>query len=273
MTILEQILKDVQAELVSTKRKRPVVELRALAVDAPPVQPLDQALANSFGLIAEIKEKSPSVGPMRFQNVQEAPLAYEESGVVRAISILTNVPYFGMSIERLGEMRKMISKPILRKDFILEEYQIREARAFGADAVLLMANVLDASRLRGFYDLTRELAMEALFEIHTAEEVDLLPWDAKIVGINSRKFKTDSGFVGISGASKTDFSVDLTVFQLREKLPPEKLCIAESGLSPATISQVRTKFDAALVGTSLLREERGVRAGLEEFERAIAPEL
>lgn len=268
MTILEEILQEVQVALASAKLKRTAKELRSMAADAPPSLPFDRALASSFGLIAEIKEKSPSVGPMRSQNVEDAPLAYEESPIVRAISVLTNATYFGMSSERLRDIRKRVSKPILRKEFILEEYQIWEARAFGADAVLLMANVLDASRLRGFYDLTRELAMEALFEVHTAEEIELLPSDAKIVGVNSRKFKTDQGFMGRTGASKTDFSVDLSIFQL--KLPSGTIRVAESGLSPTTIGEIRSTFQAALVGTSLLRDERGVRASLEEFEKAIS---
>jgi indole-3-glycerol phosphate synthase len=270
MTILEEILKEVQEAILSAKARRPMSELRAMQSDAPPVVSFFEALTSSFGLIAEVKKKSPSVGPMRLQNFEEAPLAYEESDIVRAISVLTNFAYFGMSIECLRDIRKMVSKSILRKEFILDEYQIREARAFGADAILLMANVLDASRLRGFYDLTRELGMEALFEVHTAEEIELLPPDAKIIGINSRKFKTDRGFVGKSGISEKDFTVDMGVFQLNEKLPRDRLRVAESGISPANIQQIFGAFHAALIGTSLLREERGVRASLEEFRKAIS---
>lgn len=270
MTFLEEILKEVRAGLVSAKVKRSMSDLRAMAADASPVVPFQEAFSQSFGLIAEVKRKSPSVGPMRLQNFEEAPLAYEESGIVRAVSVLTNGPYFGMSIDCLGDIRKAVSKPLLRKEFILEEYQIQEARAFGADAVLLMANVLDAGRLRGLYDFARELGMEALFEVHTLEEIGLLPRDAQMIGINSRKFKTDRGFVGASGASPKDFSVDLGIFHLREQLPREgKFLVAESGLTPSTIGQVCDTFHAALIGTSLLRDERGVRTGLEEFEEAI----
>lgn len=270
VTILEKILKRVRGDLALAKSHRPVSELRAMVADAPPVVPLDRALASaSFGLIAEIKEKSPSVGPMRLENVQDAPYVYEEASIVRAVSVLTNMPYFGMSINRLGNIRKIVSKPLLRKEFIVDEYQIREARAFGADAILLMANVLDASRLRGFYDLACELGMEALFEIHTAEEIKFLPSDARIVGINSRNFKADTGFVGASGSSEKDFSVNLSNFELIEELPAGKISVAESGISPANIRKVFTEFHAALVGTSLLRDERGVSVGMEEFERAI----
>ena len=235
--------------------------------DAPPVRPLPAALAERFCLIGEIKERSPSVGPMRSENVAEAATAYQESPVVAAISVLTNSIHFGMDIERLAATRSG-SKPVLRKDFIVEEYQVREARAFGADAVLLMANVLDPARLPGFYDLARELGMEALFEVHSEEEISALPGDARVVGINSRKFKAKSGFVGKQGSSETDFSLDYSAFELVEKLPPGTLRVAESGLSPE-LTKVSERFDSALVGTSLLRDSRGVRACLQEFEEAL----
>jgi indole-3-glycerol phosphate synthase len=132
-----------------------------------------------------------------------------------------------------------------------------------------MANVLDESRLSGFHDLARELGMEALFEVHTAEEIRMLPAGARIVGINSRKFQSDSGFVATGGSSEKDFSLDRGVFELVGELPAAALKVAESGIDPSTLGGVREKFDAALVGTSLLRDPRGVRACLRDFEEAI----
>jgi indole-3-glycerol phosphate synthase len=268
-TILDEILHDVRTELEAARARRPLAEIRRMVVDAEPPRGFDSALARGFCLIAEVKERSPSVGPMRPENVADALPAYEESPVVAAVSVLTNAMHFGMDIERLAAAKTVVSKPVLRKDFILDEYQIREARAFGADAVLLMANVLDRSRLQGFYDLTRELGMEALFEVHTADELDLLPADARVVGINSRKFKTTSGFVGASGASEKDFSLDYSAFDLADKLPSAALKVAESGISPSNLDTVREKFHAVLVGTSLLRDPRGLRACLGEFEEAV----
>lgn len=268
-TFLDQILSDVRDELASTKARRTHADVRAMLADAPPPRDFHAAIAASFGLIAEIKERSPSVGPMREENVTAAPAAYEESPLVRAISVLTNAHHFGMSIERLAAVRSQVTKPVLRKDFILEEYQVREARAFGADAILLMANVLDASRLSGFHDLARELGMDALFEIHTEEEITLLPSDARIVGINSRKFKSTSGFVGATGSSSRDFSLSFDAFDLVDRLPAGALRVAESGISPDNLSLAATRFDAALVGTSLLRDEAGVHACLAGFERAL----
>jgi indole-3-glycerol phosphate synthase len=268
-TFLDEILLDVRAELDATKAKRPLAEIRRMLLDAPPIRPLSAALSEQFCLIAEIKERSPSVGPMRPENVAEAASAYERSPVVAAISVLTNHVHFGMSIERLAAIRRTVSKPVLRKDFIVEEYQVREARAFGAASILLMANVLDPPRLRGFYDLARELGMEALFEVHTEVEISALPPDARVVGINSRKFKAQSGFVGRQGSSETDFSLDYSAFELAEKLPAGTLRVAESGISPQHAIQLRERFDSALVGTSLLRDPRGMRSSLEEFEEVI----
>jgi len=267
-TVLDTILEDVREAVSADKLKRPPADVRRMVDDAPPARDFYGALAASFGLVAEIKERSPSVGPMRAVNLREAPSAYAESPVVRAVSVLTNERHFGMSIGRLAAIRKQVPQPVLRKDFIVEEYQVREARAFGADAVLLMANVLDDARLSGFLDLARELGMEALIEVHTSEEIATLPAGARIVGINSRKFQSASGFVGAGGASEKDFSLDLEVFALVDELPAAALKVAESGISPSTLDGVREKFQAALVGTSLLRDPRGIRACLREFEEA-----
>jgi indole-3-glycerol phosphate synthase len=273
-TILERILADVQEEVAEAKYIRSQADLRGMIADAPPVRSLPAALEKKFGLIAEIKACSPSVGAMRAENVVEAPFAYEESPSVRALSVLTNGRHFGGSIERLKEIHGQVSKPVLRKDFIIGEYQIREARAFGADAILLMASVLDAARLKGFHELALELGMEALFEVHDEEEVGALPNNARIVGINSRRFKApveSSGFVGATGSSEKDFSIRLDTFELVDRLPEGTIRVAESGLDAANIASVTDRFHAALVGTSLLRDPAGIRAGLAAFEEAIAP--
>jgi indole-3-glycerol phosphate synthase len=268
-TFLDEILRDVRTELDASRAARPPAEIRHMATDAPTPRPLDAALSGRFSLIAEIKERSPSVGPMCTTNVADALPAYEESPLVAAVSVLTNHRHFGMDITRLTAARAVVSKPVLRKDFLLEEYQVREARAFGADAILLMANVLDAARLRGFHDLARELGMEALFEVHTEEEISTLPPDARIVGINSRKFQTTTGFVGAQGASEKDFSLDYRAFDLADRLPAHAIKVAESGISPENLASVREQFQAVLVGTSLLRDPRGLRTCLAEFATAL----
>lgn len=265
-TFLDTILADVREEVAASKRRRTPADIRSMCADAPPPRDFAAALERRFGLIAEVKERSPSVGPMRPENVAEAAIVYAESSVVRAVSVLTNERHFGMDITRLGAIRKTVAHPVLRKDFFLDEYQIREARAFGADAILLMANVLDAARLAGFHELALELGMEALFEVHTADEIAMLPGTARVVGINSRKFKSTTGFVGDGGSSQTDFSLDTAVFSLAGSLPSGVIKVAESGIAPESIDEVRRTFQAALVGTSLLRDPRGIRACLADFE-------
>ena len=210
---------------------------------------------------------------MRLENIAEAPDAYEESSVVRALSILTNSRHFGGNMERLQEIRARVSKPVLRKDFMVSEYQIREARAFGADAILLMASVLDAPRLKGFHQLALELGMEALFEVHDEEEVDALPKSARIVGINSRRFKApvdSGGFITKGESSEKDFSIRLDTFELVDRLPENTIRVAESGLDAGNIATVSERFQAALVGTSLLRDPAGVRAGLAAFKESLS---
>ena len=270
-TILDTILEDVRREVAEAKKTTPLSEIQARLADAPPARDFVAALSSDFGLIAEIKERSPSVGPMRIENVGAAVDAYAASPIVRAVSVLTNQTHFGMDIHRLGEIRKQVPQPVLRKDFFVEEYQVYEARAFGADAILLMANVLDAATMRHLHQVALELGMEALFEIHTTEEIASLPAGVRVVGINSRKFKTQSGFVAAGQSSATDFSLDLGVFDLVNLLPPSAIRVAESGISPHNLSAVASNFQAALVGTSLLRDERGIHACLRDFEMACRP--
>ncbi len=269
-TILDEILTDVRVEVAAAKQAVPLAEIRARLADAPPARDFAEVLGRGgFGLITEIKRRSPSVGPMREENVNAAAATYAASSHVRAVSILTNRTHFGMGIEDLARLRATLPQPVLRKDFFIDDYQILEARAHGSDAILLMANVLDATQLRDFHQLALELGMEALFEIHTLDEIAMLPKSARVVGINSRKFKSTSGFVGSTGSSQKDFSLEMSVFDLVTHLPAGCLRVAESGLTPESIDSVSSKFDAALVGTSLLRDPRGLAACLADFERAI----
>ena len=271
MTILDRILPDVRRELEEAQAAVPLDELKRRAGKARPPRDFAGALtARGFGLIAEIKQRSPSMGDMRAENVVTAAAAYEASPVVHAISVLTNETHFGMGMADLAEIAASSSKPVLRKDFILDPYQIYAARAAGADAILLMANVLSAAQLRDFHELILELGMEALFEVHEENEIDALPATARVVGINSRKFKSRDGFVPAGHSAEEDFTLDFAAFELAESLPAGCVRVAESGVTPQTVAPLARHFDAALVGTSLLRDPRGIRAGLEDFARALA---
>jgi indole-3-glycerol phosphate synthase len=283
--ILTSIL-DYTKDFVAARRtKHSLAELKSRILEAPPAQSLEAAfLDDRFGLIAEIKVKSPSMGSMRTANVAEAPQAYEAHPLVKAVSILTNERHFGMNIEELARLRRIISKPILRKDFIIDEYQIYEARAYGADAVLLMANVLDdRKKLEGMWNLCKELGMDALFECHTAEQIAILPQDARVCGINSRKLDSTS-FCGLSLRytfskliGKTfglDYSPQLRKFELIDRLPHNVVKIAESGVSESTIAQVKNQgWNGALVGTALLMNSKGVRYALDGLSSALSNSL
>lgn len=271
MTILDRILPDVRRELDEARAAVSLEEMKSRAAAAR--APLDFAgalTAEGFGLIAEWKHRSPSMGDMRAKNVLSAPAAYEKSPIVRAVSVLTNKTHFGGTIDDLARIAASSTKPVLRKDFVLDPYQIYAARAAGADAVLLMANVLSAERMAELHELVLELGMESLFEVHEAEEIDALPASARVVGINSRKFKSREGFVAAGQSSDEDFTLDFGAFELAQNLPAGCVRVAESGVTPATVAPLARHFDAALVGTSLLRDPRGVQVALDEFAAALA---
>jgi indole-3-glycerol phosphate synthase len=277
MAFLDKILRHKSAEIARAKQSRSLGELRRMIADAPPVRPFASALTPGFGLIAELKRRSPSGGDMQPENFEQAPAAYAHSPAVRAVSVLTDARYFGMSINELTRVKDIVPKPILRKDFILDEYQVYEARAYGADALLLMANVLDRASLRRLFELSRELGLDVLFEAHTKEEIDAIPDGAKLYGINSRKFKASNRWLlarvlirlGLTSAAP-DLSVDLETFSLIKHLPPNALKIAESGVKPAKLPELLTLgYNAILVGTSLLKAPAGVHRILREFEEAL----
>lgn len=280
-TILDQILVDVRKEVADAQRQLPLSELRAKCADVAPIRSFRHALNSGFGLIAEIKERSPSHGPMRRENIDAAAIAYEHSAIVRGISVLTNASHFGMSLERMQEVKNLTSKPVLRKDFIFDPYQVWQARAFGADAVLLMANLLEPAEMRELYTLARELNLDALFECHTQEQIEQVPHDAVLYGINSRTFDARKntfgiGRYGISSilgrlGSEKDLTIDEKRFELGQFLPTHAIKVAESGVHPSTVRALRDemRYHAALVGTSLLKAAHGITRELALFEEAL----
>ena len=214
---------------------------------------------------------------MRPVNVSGAPAAYESSPLVRGISVLTNHSHFGMCIERLQAVRESTTKPVLRKDFIFDEYQLHEARAFGADAVLLMANLLTREELARLYDCATGLGLEVLFECHDEEQIRALPSGAVLCGVNSRSFAVRgeayaTARAGRASGSERDLTTDLTRFDdLAQHLPPGALRVAESGVGFANAARLRDAlgYHAILVGTSLLMAPDGVEAELARFDRAL----
>jgi indole-3-glycerol phosphate synthase len=277
-TILDDIMVDVRREVAAARAQRSSAELERMLADAPPVRSFAGTLRRGFGLIAEIKERSPSQGPMRTENVTAAPAAYEASPLVHCLSVLTNASHFGMSMERLRDIRRVGTKPVLRKDFIFDEYQVREARAFGADAILLMANLLTAEELQRLHDLARSLGMDVLFECHDEEQIYALPASAVLYGINSRSFAVRGEDYAAARAqraagSRQDLTTDLSRFEaLASHLPPHAVKIAESGVYPENAARLRDDlgYHAILVGTSLLTSPAGIEAELAKFTQALA---
>ena len=278
MSFLEEIVERKRGEIEQAKRARSLADLKRMIPDAPAVRLFAAALSNGFGLIAELKRRSPSGGDMRTENFEQAPKAYAKSPAVKAVSVLTNTTDFGMSIEELMRVRNVVPKPVLRKDFILEEYQVYEARALGADALLLMANVLERDAMRRLFELSRELGLDVLFEAHTKEEIEAIPAGAKLYGINSRKFKASNSWklaqeqirVGQVTSGAPDLTVELETFSLIQHLPKDSVKIAESGVKPDKVPELaKMGFDAILVGTSLLKAPAGVQSILQEFETAL----
>jgi len=218
-TILDRIVADKRGELARRQREQPLAALRELVRRMPPARSLATAVrARPPGLIAEVKRASPSRGVLRV-DLDAAALAraYAEAGAA-AISVLTEERYFQGSLGDLQAVREAVDEPLLRKDFIFDMYQVFEARAYGADAVLLIAAILNPGLLTSLIALARSLGLECPVEVHDEPELErALMAGAEIVGINNRDLRT--------------FEVDLaTTERLRPLLPPAVTVVAESGV-------------------------------------------
>jgi indole-3-glycerol phosphate synthase len=247
MTILNEILQSKKEELGQTKGNVTLSDLKARIRDMEPALPLrpsiDRRAGSPIKLIAELKKASPSKGLIREDfNVPEIVSVYN-SKEVAAISVLTEERYFQGKLSYLGEARKRTTKPLLRKDFIFDDYQIFEARANGADALLLIVAALERSRLSDLYGRARELGLDCLVEVHSSRELDTaLYCGADIIGINNRNLMT------------LDISLNMT-FALLKDIPRNKTVVSESGINTrADVESIEaTATDAILVGTTLMK--------------------
>lgn len=241
MPFFDDLLASTREAIQTAKRNRPVRELRDRIRDQDATRSLKKILhqKEGLGLIAEIKQASPSKGILRedFRPLDIARI-YEEGGAA-AISVLTEERFFKGSLRILEKVREKVSLPLLRKDFILDEYQIYEARAFGADAVLLIAAILEDSRLRDYQALASDLSMDALVEVHVEEEVE-------------RAMATDSGLIGINNRDLTTFKTDLeTTFRLLKGISGNRVTISESGIGTREDIQ---RLEESGVGAVLIGE-------------------
>ena len=240
----------VLGEIVRRKREDVAARLAGvgladLAARAEPTRrSLSAALARPGArFVMEVKRASPSGGAIR-AGADPAAIAKAYSGAADAISVLTDAPYFGGSLEDLRAVRRVFDGPILAKDFVVDPRQVPEARLHGADAVLVMLSVLDDSDAEAVMDEARRLGMDVLVEAHDEDEVRrAVALGARIVGINNRDLKT--------------LEVDLAVTErLAPLVPADRLLVAESGISSRSdIERLARRVDAFLVGSSLMRAE------------------
>lgn len=252
-TILSRIIESRRAEVARRKRIMPETVLRIAAGKAGPPRDFAGALVRSqLNVIAEIKKASPSAGVLR-REFEPAALArgFEQAGAT-ALSVLTEEENFQGALAHMRDARAAVSLPVLRKDFILDPWQVWEARAAGADSFLLIAAALDDATHAELLALGRELGMEALVEVHTAEELDrVLAAGARIIGVNNRNLHTLE--------VRVETSLDLI-----ELIPEDRIAVSESGLRSAEdLKKLRAAgFDAFLIGESLMREaEPGAALG------------
>ena len=245
MSILEKIVRSKRAEIVTTKKKVPVSQLEMSRYFKRKTISLERSLFDKgkHGIIAEFKRKSPSRGVINGSVKPEdvCPL-YLTSGA-SAVSVLTNSGYFGGSNEDLIKARMLCDGPLLRKEFIIDEYQVVESKSIGADAILLIADILSAAKMESLSELAKSLKMEVLFEIHDENGIEKLPPGSRLIGINSRNL----------GNFITDLKILTRTISM---LPPESIKIAESGIHSAeTVSELKSMgFSGFLIGELFMKE-------------------
>lgn len=253
MSVLDSIIAGVLEDQRVRELSKAELDERIAAI-GPVRDPLDSLRAKPFSVIAEVKRSSPSKGALaEISNPAQLAALYEKGGA-SVISVLTEQRRFGGSLQDFVEVRSRVSTPMLRKDFIVNEYLVRESRAFGADLLLLIVAALDDVQLQDFYALAHELGMKVLIEVHDASELErALKVDPEIIGVNARNLKT--------------LEIDLNNFtSLLPRVPSNIYSIAESGI--ATIDDVKLArsagAEAILVGETLVKSGDPV-ASIAEF--------
>ena len=264
--VLARICADKRAEMAPRKAARPMAEVEAAARRASPPRGFADRLAaavaaGGYGLIAEIKRASPSKGVIR-ADFDPAALARDyESGGASCLSVLTDSPYFAGADEHLVAARAATRLPVLRKDFTLDPYQVAEARALGADCILLIMAALEDAMARQLADAAAAFGMDALVEVHNGEELGrALRLPCRLIGINNRDLKT--------------LAVDLaTTERLAPHVPRERILVCESGLASADdlARMARAGVRCFLVGESLMTKSDVAAATRALLTRPAAP--
>lgn len=246
MDILKKIIEAKKQDLQFLKQEKPVAVLEKMPAFLRPVVSLAERFrkGESSGIIAEFKRRSPSKGIINDKaSVSEVVSAYQQFGAA-AVSVLTDNDFFGGSSEDLIEARAVLQIPLLRKEFIVDEYQVIEAKAMGADIILLIAACLSPGEVKHLSKTATILGMEVLLELHDEEELNHICEDTLHIGINNRNLSS--------------FAVDIErSLLMAEKIPAGKFRIAESGISrPEQVGVFSKKgFDGFLIGENFMKEE------------------
>ncbi|WFP15260.1 indole-3-glycerol phosphate synthase TrpC [Citricoccus muralis] len=265
-TVLDRIVEGVREDLAERRRAVPLTKVQRAATEATPALDAHAALqggrddTSGVRIIAEVKRSSPSAGALaEISSPADLARSYQAGGAA-AISVLTEQRRFGGSLADLDAVRAAVSIPVLRKDFMVDEYQFHEARAHGADLVLLIVAALDDAQLRDFLALSHELGMHALVETHTVEEIErAMAVGARIVGVNVRNLKT--------------LDVDVDHYSvLAPHLDDSVVRIAESGVrSEREVADYAARgADAVLVGEALVKHGDAT-AAIRDFRAASRP--
>ena len=242
MSVLDSIIEGVREDLAA--RRLPLSQLHEQLSTAPAViDAHPRLIADAMNIIAEVKRSSPSKGALASIGDPKALAAQYEGAGAAVISVLTERRRFGGSLEDLIAVRSEVSIPILRKDFMVDEYQFFEARAAGADVVLLIVAALSKNQLKDYYDLATDLGMAVLVETHTRQEIeDAMAIEPRIIGVNARNLKT--------------LDIDLAAFsELIPEIPSSVIRIAESGISQRAEVEIAQSAgaNAILVGETLVK--------------------
>lgn len=251
MNILDRIVKDKKQEVAAKKEGIPISFLKQSPLFERVCFSMSKSILEGSGIIAEFKRRSPSKQVINHKDsVIEVVKAYEKAGA-SAISVLTDTKYFGGSLDDLIQARQHLKIPLIRKEFIIDSYQIYEAKAFGADAILLIAAILDPKELISFSVLAHKLGLEVLLEVHNEAELKASNLDhVDMIGVNNRNLKT--------------FEVSLdTSKQLAEMIAKEKVKISESGISSleAIHSLKAHGYKGFLIGENFMKTaEPGIAA-------------
>ena len=254
MNILDKIIVDKRREVILKKSIIPVSQLEASIFFSKKTVSLSENLKNSTtGIIAEHKRRSPSKAEINYSfTVEEVVKGYESAGAC-GISVLTDGKYFGGSLDDLLLARAAVAIPLLRKEFIVDEYQILEAKAYGADLILLIAAVLTRKEIKSLSEFAKALGLEVLLEVHNQEELEksIMP-TLDIIGVNNRNLKT------------FEVSLDYSK-QLASQIPAEFVKISESGISSiGAINELKPfGYQGFLIGENFMKTENAGKAAAE----------